>query len=329
MERPPRCSRSCRPRPWVWPHRDPVGRPVAGPPVVLGVDEGLEQPGAVPVGADPVLGQVPDRERQDVRGQVGYLDPGHDQEARLADHLVEVGPPRGLAPANPGVAGRQAPGRGAERHPAQPAALAAEEVALLGSDQRSAAQRVVAGEEVIPPGRPRRSTADPHQLDGAEVRQPAPDRVRARSCRLTQAMNRTAHTSVRSRQRHQASPLQLDQRLAGPDLAEPIRRRPPIEPLAQPARQLTARTARLGLNPATKPIQDLRTERAAVHDHARHELDSARNRAPCPAAICGTCSAFRAPPSARQTHPCVHVASPARQAPGALPPSRPHARPVR
>jgi hypothetical protein len=55
---------------------DPVRRPVAGPAVALGVDEGLEKQDLVAVGLLPLAGQAAGDGAEQVRGKVRDLDPG-------------------------------------------------------------------------------------------------------------------------------------------------------------------------------------------------------------------------------------------------------------
>ena len=62
---------------------DPARCLVDGAGVARGLDEGLDEHGRGVVTLGPVVGQAPADEGEDVRTQVGDLDPGQDQEPRV------------------------------------------------------------------------------------------------------------------------------------------------------------------------------------------------------------------------------------------------------
>ena len=78
------------PAPLGGPDAGPAGGPVNGAGVARGLDEGLDEHGRGVVALGPVIGQAPADEGQDVRTQVGDIDPGQDQESRVVDHEGKV-----------------------------------------------------------------------------------------------------------------------------------------------------------------------------------------------------------------------------------------------
>ena len=93
---------------------NPVRRAVAGASEARLFDKGLEQDGRVAVATVPVLREPSGEARQQMGGQVGGMNPGQDQEARVVDHLMQVVAALLQGPANEQVAGRDLPRRGAK-----------------------------------------------------------------------------------------------------------------------------------------------------------------------------------------------------------------------
>ena len=81
----------------------PVGRTVAGPPVLRRIHEGLRQYRLQAVPLLPVPGQPPNRHRQGLRGQIRNPNPRENQEPGVAHHPLQTLRPIPVPPANPGV----------------------------------------------------------------------------------------------------------------------------------------------------------------------------------------------------------------------------------
>jgi hypothetical protein len=92
----------------------PVRRPIARAAVPLALDEGLEQHGPHAVAPLEVHHHAPSRHRQYARGEVGHVHPGQDQEAGVVENARQMLLPPLAIPADPAVARRKLPGRGAE-----------------------------------------------------------------------------------------------------------------------------------------------------------------------------------------------------------------------
>ena len=69
---------------------DPVGGLVTGAAMTGSLDKGFEEHGAVAVARQPVVGQLPVDDREDLRSQALGLDPGQDQKAGIVDHERQV-----------------------------------------------------------------------------------------------------------------------------------------------------------------------------------------------------------------------------------------------
>ena len=69
---------------------DPAGGSVDGSGVAERLDESLDEHGRCVVALGPVLGQAPADDGEDVRAQVGDIDPGQDQEPRVIEHEGQV-----------------------------------------------------------------------------------------------------------------------------------------------------------------------------------------------------------------------------------------------
>ena len=63
------------------------GQPLQGPASLY---ESLDEHGRGVVALGPVVGQAPADDGEDVRAEIGYLDPGQDEEPRIVDHQREV-----------------------------------------------------------------------------------------------------------------------------------------------------------------------------------------------------------------------------------------------
>ena len=88
--------------------------------------------------------------REQVGGEVGDADPGHDEEAGVVEHEGEVALALCGAPADEAVARGGLPGRGGEaEHSQRLSAGGMHEVAHLGAGQGVVAEIVIAGEGLV------------------------------------------------------------------------------------------------------------------------------------------------------------------------------------
>ena len=69
---------------------DPARCPVDRAGISRGLYESLDEHGRGVVALGPVVGQAPADDGEDVRAEIGYLDPGQDEEPRIVDHQREV-----------------------------------------------------------------------------------------------------------------------------------------------------------------------------------------------------------------------------------------------
>ena len=129
----------------------PVGRPVAGRPVALQVNEGLHQHRPVAVPLLPVLRQLLQRQPQRLRRQELDLHPRKQKEPAVADDQVEVLAVRLALPADPAVAALQVAGGEAEQQAAELAPVSvAQEVAQMRADGLAVALGMVALDPFVP-----------------------------------------------------------------------------------------------------------------------------------------------------------------------------------
>ena len=70
----------------------PVGRPVAGAGIALGIDEGLQIMHRMAIERLPVGGNPPRGSAEEMRGEMRDAHPGQDEEAALVGDLVHVRP---------------------------------------------------------------------------------------------------------------------------------------------------------------------------------------------------------------------------------------------
>ena len=196
-------------------HPHPVGRAHARPGVFGLVDERLQQPRAIAVQTLAVVADRACGPAQQVRGQIAAADAGAHQQPAQSQHPVQVGAPACIVPADPGVAGPQAPRRRREPDAAQPALRRAHQIPQLRAHKRTGAARVLVRHQRVP---------DPALRVGLHKHQrqvpQRADRVRhvhGRRHRVREHPRRAARTAARapgSRQRHVAGRLQVGQRRA-------------------------------------------------------------------------------------------------------------------
>ena len=148
----------------------PSRGPVDGAGVAGRLDEGLDEHGGDAIALGPVFGQAPSDDGEDVRAEVGYLDPRQDEEPRVVDHEGEVLLTQLRRPPDEGVAGGELPrGGGEAEHGEGPAAPVVDGVAHLGADEGLVAEVVVAGDELVPEPALAGSAHDDAHIEGADL----------------------------------------------------------------------------------------------------------------------------------------------------------------
>ena len=101
-------------------HIGPVRCAVDGAVEVARIDKGLEQPQGVAKACVPIVRQSAFAQRQDARSEIAMMVLGQDQEARMVGNQMQAVVLEAKVPANPLIAGRALPGRGAEAQQRQP-----------------------------------------------------------------------------------------------------------------------------------------------------------------------------------------------------------------
>ena len=250
------------------PQIDPVGRAVARAPVAAGVDKGLYQYGRLAIALAPIAGQAPRRQTQHVRGQVGHLYRGQDQEPAVQCDPGQARATRGLGPADPLIAHPQSPGRRTEAQSAKPALLAADQVAQLRSAQRSVTQRVVRLHHRAPHARVRTCPVDHHQFDLAHPAQCRLDLQPLLLRPLARALTRFKAHRPGSGQFDQATSLELDQQGSATRLLGSSGRILPIHPAAHESGQGTPRQVRRLANRLADALENLVGELTLRYMHA-------------------------------------------------------------
>ena len=133
------------------PDMGPAGGSIDGAGVARGFDEGLDEHGRGVVALGPVPGQAVADDGEDVRAEVGDMDPGQDEEPRIVDHQRQVLLAQLRRPSDELVARGELPrGGGEAEHGERPAVAVVDGVAHLGADQGLVAEVMVAGDELIP-----------------------------------------------------------------------------------------------------------------------------------------------------------------------------------
>ena len=195
-------------------HPHPVRRTQARARVLGLVDEGLQQPGPVAAEALEVFPHRPRRPAQHMRGQVAADNVGTNQKPAQPHHSVQVGASARVVPADPGVAGLQAPGGCREPDAAQPTVRGADQIAQLMADERPPTAGVLVFHQCIPDPT-LRVGLDPNQHQVPELADLVRHIVRRRH--RVREHPRPAHPgapALRQGQRDMALRLQLAQGLS-------------------------------------------------------------------------------------------------------------------
>ena len=157
----------------------PVGGPVAGPLVLRGVHEALQQPRLETV---PPLEIRPDALRhhaQHPAGKVLAPHTGADEKPPHAQHPVLELPAHRPVPSDPLVAGGQPQGAGAEPHRSQPAVVRTDQVAQLPPHHPGVFQRMLGLHQLVPcPDKPVVLRPHLHKLQPADLSRPGRHPVR-------------------------------------------------------------------------------------------------------------------------------------------------------
>ena len=230
----------------------PVGRTVAGPPVLRRIHKGLRQYRLQAVPLLPVPGQLPNRHRQCLRGQIRNPNPRENQEPGVAHHPLQTLRPIPIPPANPGVTTGK-PGR--TRLKQQTAQLATptipQPVAQETAERMPVTQLMMPIHQLLPflNGLPLRHNL---QFQRHQLLQPAlygGTRIRAtRMPRSPTSGSRSRSRSLRRQRRHDAAGLQLLQHPQTGPQSIPTLRCEPAQMTAQGGSQLMAAQCRKQLH---------------------------------------------------------------------------------
>ena len=141
----------------------PSGRKEAAAPM-LRRDEGLGQDRTDAVGRREVPAHAPRRHAQDPRRKAAHGNRRTDQEARQADHPVEMPLAACVVPAEPGVPRRQDTRRGREQDAAEPAVRRADQVAQLAADVKPGAAGMLGCHQLVE-DQPKRRPIDTDKVE--------------------------------------------------------------------------------------------------------------------------------------------------------------------
>ena len=279
-----RCIRLASLRPA---HALPVGRTVAGPPVLRRIHKGLHQYRLQAVPLPPVPGQPPNRHRQGLRGQIRNPNPREDQEPGVAHHPLQPLRPIPIPPANPGVTTGK-PGR--TRLKQQAAQLATPTIPQPVAQETAERMPVTQFMMPIHPFLPFLNVLPLRhnlQFQRHQLLQPARYRgTRIRAARMPRSPTAGSRSRSRSlrRQRHDAAGLQLLQHPQTGPQPIPTLRCEPAQMSAQGGRQLMAAQCRKQLhrllnvrNPAAGQPRATEGGRLQVLDSGIHHVGTGDN----------------------------------------------------
>ena len=197
-----------------------------------------------------------------MRCQVRDLYARGEQEATVADDLLQVRHPRPFAPADPLVPVLQAKRRRAEAQRSEPLVpRAVYEVPDLCSAQRPGPKVVIRLGQAVPDlGRLAVAARHRHDRDLAKLVEAAPDLCHLGRAPPLRSLSCEARHLLAFRKLDDAAALQLQQRLPASDLAELPVGRSPLEPLAHAPRERASRDRRLGLDGGADTFHHLCSE---------------------------------------------------------------------
>ena len=220
------------------------------------IDEGLQQHRRITIAPWPVRHHPLGRQGEHMRAQIRHRNARQDQEPAVGHHPREVGTPGVGAPADPGVARRQLPGRGAKGQGAQPADhRRADQVAAAAprtADHHRAGDRSPASAATATPARRPRPPPAPRPPGPAALRRrpgpsTAPPGPRSAPAAAAAAPGGNA---IRPARCSSSNALRL-LTSCGLPLA-----RAPLQPVAHPPRQLAAGDAGLRRDHPADPLED-------------------------------------------------------------------------
>ena len=229
---------------------------------------------APPIRRDPG-GDFP----QDVAGQLRRENPGKEEETGVVDDLFQAGGALGCRPANPPVAGRALPGRGAKHHAGQGAAVAGRHPVLeVLSDPGLISQVMISVQAVLQPhpGRTVLGLADFGDLQRTQIAELAgPGRgiefhgfgIGRRS---PAAAGRRGHPQ--GRQFDPTSRGEFAQQGAGGHVLELAAGTVPAPLPCELTTQLVAAPIRMGLEQCANFRQLIRPENPALHSVWQHHF---------------------------------------------------------
>src|ERR1017187_2452123 len=97
----------------------PVGGAITTAAITRCIYQRFQQHRLSAVSGEPVAGQLPRRQREDMAGQIGHSHPGHDQKAAVIDYQRKIGLADCLVPADVLIPRRHLPGGAGEQQAGQ------------------------------------------------------------------------------------------------------------------------------------------------------------------------------------------------------------------
>lgn len=156
-------------------HMSPVGRLIAGSFEPVAIHKGFQKDDRMVVEFLPVSGEDSGHCPQEVRCQMGNLDPGKDEEARILDNEMDVAISVTGLPSDEMVSRGHLPGCGSPTEASQRPPLMEDHILEVFSDGLTVAQVMVGLDEALVERFPM-GAAYHFEIDGSQLLQSSPDR---------------------------------------------------------------------------------------------------------------------------------------------------------
>jgi hypothetical protein len=143
-------------------HGNPVGRPIAGARKPLGVHKRLQQDQGMVIYPLPIPGQEASHSSQKVRGQMGNLHPGEEEEANILGQKMDMAIPVDRLPSDELIPRGHLPGGSAPAQTGQGASLVEDQILEVFPHGLTIPQVVVGLDEALVEGFPGGAS---HHLD--------------------------------------------------------------------------------------------------------------------------------------------------------------------
>ena len=223
-------------------HVDPISRTVRGGAKTVRLNVGLQQKRPITIRLGPILWQTPLRQRQHFGSQIFDPHPTRNHKARVGYHRGQVILTRRMAPADPTLARLQIQRSRTEPQRSQIAMLKGYQVAHLRAAQRAVSEIMMGRYQLLPlPIERAILRGHQNQLQPAHLLERPFEFRRNVQLRLRKAWSAKAHPATRGWQIDQATPLQAQKRQSAARGFGLAVGSAPIEPVANPTRQIRPR----------------------------------------------------------------------------------------